>query len=80
MKRLFLATALSLCAATAFAQAWPSKPVRIINGFSAGGPSDRDPSFREAVHRFLLGERRAQEAEMAEMAGVLPYRDPTGAS
>ena len=39
-----------------------------------------DPSFREAVHRFLLGERRAQEAEMAEMAGVLPYRDPTGAS
>ncbi len=40
MKHLVLATALSLCAATAFAQAWPSKPVRIINGFSAGGPSD----------------------------------------
>ncbi len=39
-----------------------------------------DPSFREAVNRFLLGERRSQAEEMAEMTGVLPYRDPAGAS
>lgn len=39
-----------------------------------------DPSFREAVKRFLLGERRSQEAEMAELQAVLPYRDPAGAS
>lgn len=40
--RPHLATALvlTLSAATATAQAWPSKPVRIVVGFSAGGPTD----------------------------------------
>ena len=40
MKRTLLVLALALHAAAALAQAWPSKPVRIINGFAAGGPSD----------------------------------------
>ena len=40
MKRTLLTLALALHAAVALAQAWPSKPVRIINGFAAGGPSD----------------------------------------
>ncbi len=30
----------SLASQSALAQAWPSKPVRIINAFAAGGPSD----------------------------------------
>src|SRR3954468_4678846 len=30
----------SLVSHPSFAQAWPSKPVRIINAFAAGGPSD----------------------------------------
>jgi tripartite-type tricarboxylate transporter receptor subunit TctC len=41
MKRL-VALALSAIAATAFAQApaWPAKPVKFVNNFPAGGPSD----------------------------------------
>ena len=33
-----------------------------------------DPPFREAVARYLTGESRAQEAEMAQMLTILPYR------
>lgn len=33
-----------------------------------------DPGFRAAVGRFLVTEARSQEAEMAEMLTVLPYR------
>ena len=33
-----------------------------------------DPSFRDAVARFLAGEARGQEAEMAEMQTMLPQR------
>src|SRR5436190_1802776 len=32
--------ALLLSAATAFAQGYPTKPVRVVVGFAAGGPSD----------------------------------------
>src|ERR1043165_7144836 len=32
--------ALLLSAATAFAQGYPNKPVRVVVGFAAGGPSD----------------------------------------
>ena len=33
-----------------------------------------DPGFRDAVGRFLVTEARSQEAEMAEMLTILPYR------
>lgn len=34
------AIALALCASAAFAQAWPAKPVKLVVGFAAGGPTD----------------------------------------
>jgi uncharacterized protein len=34
-----------------------------------------DPAFREAVARFLAGERLSQQAEMAEMHTIVPYRN-----
>jgi predicted N-acyltransferase len=37
-----------------------------------------DPGFRDAVARFLTNEARAQDAEMAEMAAILPYRQEAG--
>ncbi len=40
-RRLGVALAALLAAGTAFAQiAWPTKPVRLVVGFSAGGPTD----------------------------------------
>jgi len=38
--RLAAAALLTLATASAWAQAWPAKPVRIVVGFSAGGPTD----------------------------------------
>jgi tripartite-type tricarboxylate transporter receptor subunit TctC len=40
MKKTLLAIVIALAAPAALAQAWPAKPVRIINPFSAGGPTD----------------------------------------
>ena len=40
MKRVIAALLFSLAAPAVLAQAWPSKPVRIINAFAPGGPSD----------------------------------------
>src|SRR5436305_1734348 len=40
MRLLAAFVALMLSAATAFAQGYPNKPVRVVVGFAAGGPSD----------------------------------------
>jgi tripartite-type tricarboxylate transporter receptor subunit TctC len=40
MKRLFAAAALTLALLPAAAQTWPSRPVKFINSFPPGGPSD----------------------------------------
>src|ERR1041385_4040491 len=40
MRMLAALFALMMSAATAFAQGYPNKPVRVVVGFAAGGPSD----------------------------------------
>ena len=40
MRMLVALVALMLSTATAFAQGYPNKPVRVVVGFAAGGPSD----------------------------------------
>ena len=40
MRMLAALVALMLGTATAFAQGYPNKPVRIVVGFAAGGPTD----------------------------------------
>lgn len=39
-RRLFIAAAAALACASAFAQSWPAKPVRVVVPFAAGGPAD----------------------------------------
>jgi tripartite-type tricarboxylate transporter receptor subunit TctC len=39
-RTVLAAAACSLAAGAAFAQAWPSKPITIVNGYPAGGDSD----------------------------------------
>ena len=52
-RRTFLAAIAAACAATdpAWAQTFPSKPIRIVVGFAPGGPAD--------VMARLVGQRMA---------------------
>ncbi len=40
LRRTLLAASLALAATGSFAQAWPTRPVKIVNPFPPGGPSD----------------------------------------
>ena len=55
-RHLFSVCALAAaCASQAFAQAFPSKPVRIVIGFPAGGPLDQ--------HARLLSDKLQKELD-----------------
>jgi tripartite-type tricarboxylate transporter receptor subunit TctC len=56
MKRLFVALASLAIAGTAFAQAYPTKPVNIIVPFAAGGPTDTVARQVAAVMSKSLGQ------------------------
>ena len=58
-----LAGALATPAALAQAQAWPTKPVKIIVGFPAGGPLD--------AHARLLADKLA--AQLGPSTRWLPF-------
>ena len=56
MKKLMLASLAVLCAGTAYAQEYPSKPVTIVVPFAAGGPTDKVArDFAEALRKPLGG-------------------------
>lgn len=64
-RRLVLIAGL-LCAGTAFAQAWPAKPVNLMVPYPAGGPSD-------AIARILnapLGKDLGQQVLVENLGGV----------
>lgn len=67
MKRMFLAAAAAACAllaAPSFAQgAWPAKPVRIIHGFTAGGPVDALARLMAAQFADRFGQQAIVEGK-----------------
>src|SRR5438105_7650550 len=58
VRRLFLLAlaALGLHAASAWAQAWPTRPVKIIVPFAAGGPADNYARFIAQRLQDALGQ------------------------
>jgi len=86
MKRLFAACIAACSAATlapgAHAQAWPSKPVRIIIPFVAGGSSDIVGRAIGSKYQELLGQPAVVEnrpgANGAIAAEVVAKSDPDG--
>jgi tripartite-type tricarboxylate transporter receptor subunit TctC len=57
MKRFALSAASMLLASTAFAQAWPEKPVTFVVPFAAGGPTDKVArDLAEAMRKPLGGQ------------------------
>lgn len=64
--RSVIATLLTLCSAAALAQAWPSKPVRAIVPFGAGGNTDAAARIIGAK----LGERWGQQVLIENRTGA----------
>ncbi|CAN5634823.1 tripartite tricarboxylate transporter substrate binding protein [soil metagenome] len=64
--RSLLATALAVCTAAACAQAWPSRPVRAIVPFGAGGNTDAAARIIGAK----LGERWGQQVLVENRTGA----------
>jgi tripartite-type tricarboxylate transporter receptor subunit TctC len=66
LTRLLLCTAAALAAGAALAQAYPSRPVRMIVGFPAGGPADLfGRTFAQA-----LGANLGQQIVVENKSGV----------
>jgi tripartite-type tricarboxylate transporter receptor subunit TctC len=70
-RRLFTAAALSAaCLPGAFAQAWPQRPIRVVQGFAAGGNADAIARLVSAEMAKNLGQTMVVEA-VAGAGGTL---------
>jgi tripartite-type tricarboxylate transporter receptor subunit TctC len=81
-RTLAIAVALAALAATASAQSWPTKPVRIIVGFAAGGPSDTiariiaEPLSKAYHQQFVVENRPGAGGNLA--ADIVAKAPPDG--
>ena len=64
MRHLLLALSLSFCAITAFAQAYPNKPVRLVVPYPPGGGTD-------TLGR-IMAERMAERLGVAVVVANVP--------
>jgi len=70
-RRLFTAAALSAaCLPSAFAQAWPQRPIRVVQGFAAGGNADAIARLVSTEMARNLGQTMVVEA-VAGAGGTL---------